>query len=102
MLLSLRHWDLWAEEQKTSYLYVVPGAHEPPKERRTQIERDSEKAEVKMTNSAGDKIVEYAIHYAQDGSYPPNLTKEKKRAVRNCVVLTAIIIKGFVTAMFKY
>ena len=49
-----------------------------------EIESDSEKAEVKMTNSAGDEIVEYTIHYAQDGSYPPNLTKEKKRAVRKC------------------
>ena len=50
----------------------------------TEIESDSEKAEVKMTNS---EIVEYAIHYAQDhGSYPPNLTKEK-RAVRNCAQL---------------
>ena len=65
----------------------------------TEIESDSEKAEVKMTNSAGDEIVEYAIHYAQDSSYPPNLTKEKKRAVRNCTELLSISIKGFVTAV---
>ena len=31
----------------------------------TEIENDSEKAKVRMMNSAGDEIVEYAIHYAQ-------------------------------------
>ena len=56
----------------------------------TEIESDIEMAEVKMTNSAGDEIVEYAIHYAQDGSYPPNLTKEK-RAVRNCAELSELL-----------
>jgi len=35
----------------------------------------------------GDKILEYAIQYAQDGSYPLNLTKEKKRAVRKHAAL---------------
>ena len=48
----------------------------------TEIESDSEKAKVKMTNSAGDEIVE--CHSL--GSYPPILTKEK-RAVRNCAEL---------------
>ena len=48
-------------------------------------------------------MVEYAIHYAQDGSYPPNFTKqgEEESCQELCrtVVLSAIIIKGFVTAM---
>lgn len=29
-----------------------------------------------------DEILKYAIQYAQDGSYHPNLTEDKKRAVR--------------------
>ena len=63
----------------------------------TEIESDSEKAEVKMTNSARDVIVEYAIHYA-----PTHQTSQRRRrelSGRTVVVLTAIIIKGFVTAV---
>ena len=29
-----------------------------------------------------DEILEHATWYVQDGMYPPDLTKEKKRAVR--------------------
>ena len=29
-----------------------------------------------------DKILELAIHYVQNGSYPPSLSRDKKRAVR--------------------
>ena len=29
-----------------------------------------------------DEILELAIKYVQDGSYPPDLSKERKRAVR--------------------
>ena len=28
-----------------------------------------------------DKILELAIHYMQNGSYPPDLSRDKKRAV---------------------
>ena len=35
------------------------------------VESDSKKA---------DEILEYAIQYAQDSSYPPKLTKKKERA----------------------
>lgn len=38
----------------------------------------SNEMESNETNGA-DEILEYAIQYAQDGSYPPNLTKDKKR-----------------------
>ena len=53
----------------------------------TEIENDSEKAEVKMTNSAGDEIVEYAIHYAQMA--PTHQTSQRRRRelsgiVQNC------------------
>ena len=30
----------------------------------------------------GDLILELAIQYVQDGTYPPSLSKDKKRAVR--------------------
>ena len=36
----------------------------------TEIKSDSE---VKRTNSAGDKILEYAIQYAQDGFLYPHV-----------------------------
>ena len=29
-----------------------------------------------------DEILELAIHYVQNGSYPPGLSRDKKRAVR--------------------
>ena len=53
----------------------------------TEIEGDSEKAEVKMTNSAGDEIVEYAVHYAQMA--PTHQTSQRRRRelsgiVQNC------------------
>ena len=51
-----------------------------------EIVSDSEKAEVKP----GDEILEYAIQYAQDGSYPPNITKEKKRAIRKRAALLTV------------
>ena len=41
------------------------------------------------TNSV-DEILEYAIRYAQDGSYPPNLIKDKKRAVRKHAALLTV------------
>ena len=37
-----------------------------------------------------DEILEYTIRYAQDGSYPPNLTKDKKRAVRKRAALLTV------------
>ena len=37
-----------------------------------------------------DEILEYAIQYALDGSYPPELTKEKKRAVRKRAALLTV------------
>ena len=37
-----------------------------------------------------DEILEYAIQYSQDGSYPPNLTKDKKRAVRKRAALLTV------------
>ena len=40
-----------------------------------------------------DEILEYAIQYAQDGSYPPELTKKKKRADSEHAALL-IIDKG--------
>ena len=39
------------------------------------------------------RILEYAIQYAQDGSYPPELTKKKKRADSEHAALL-IIDKG--------
>ena len=30
-----------------------------------------------------DQVLDFAIEYKQSGTYPPALTKEKKRAVRN-------------------
>jgi len=39
---------------------------------------------------ASDKIIEYAVQYAQDGSYPLSLTKEKKRAVRKRAALLRV------------
>ena len=55
----------------------------------TEIESDSEKAEVKMTNSAGDEIVEYAVHYAQMA--PTHQTSQRRRRelsgiVQNCCI----------------
>ena len=47
-------------------------------------ESDSKKA---------DEILEHAIQYAQDGSYPPELTKKKKRADSEHAALL-IIDKG--------
>ena len=38
----------------------------------------------------GDEILEYAVQYAQDGSYPLNLIKEKKRAVRKRATLLRV------------
>ena len=46
---------------------------------RTEIDTGDEETEAKKTNGAGDEILEYAVQYAQDGSYPLNLTKEKRR-----------------------
>ncbi len=40
--------------------------------------------------SAANEILEYAIQYAQNGSYPPELTKDKKRAVRKRAALLTI------------
>ena len=37
-----------------------------------------EEIEVKVD----DQILEYAIFYCQNGTYPDNLSKDKKRAVR--------------------
>ena len=37
-----------------------------------------------------DEILEYAIRYSQDGSYTPNLTKDKKRAVRKRAALLTV------------
>ena len=51
-----------------------------------------ETADGQETNSV-DEILEHAIRYAQDGSYPPNLTKDKKRAVRKRAALL-IVDKG--------
>ena len=48
-----------------------------------------EPTESNETNGA-DEILEYAIQYAQDGSYPPNLTKDKKRAVRKRAALLSV------------
>ena len=53
----------------------------------TEIENNSEKAEVKVTNSAGDEIVEYAIHYAEMA--PTHQTSQRRRRelsgiVQNC------------------
>ena len=41
---------------------------------------ESNETESNETNGT-DEILEYAIQYAQDGSYRPNLTEDKKRAV---------------------
>ncbi len=40
--------------------------------------------------SGADEILEYAIQYAEDGSYPPKLTKDKKRAVRKRAALLTV------------
>jgi len=56
---------------------------------RTEIDTGNEETEAKKTNGAGDEILEYAVQYAQDGSYPLNLTKEK-RAVRKRAALLRI------------
>ena len=37
-----------------------------------------------------DEILEYAIQYALDGSYPLELTKGKKRAIRKRAVLLTV------------
>ena len=37
-----------------------------------------------------DEILEYAFRHFQDGSYPPNLTKDKKRAVRKRAALLTV------------
>ena len=47
----------------------------------TMAESNSKKA---------DKIPEYAIQDAKDGSYPPELTKEKERAVRKRAALLTV------------
>ena len=57
---------------------------------RTEIDTGDEETEAKKTNGAGDEILEYAVQYAQDGSYPLNLTKEKKRAVRKRAALLRV------------
>ena len=36
------------------------------------------------------EILEYAIRYSRDGSYTPNLTKDKKRAVRKRAALLTV------------
>ena len=41
----------------------------------------------------GDLILELAIQYVQDGTYPPSLSKDKKRAVRKRAA-TLYIDKG--------
>ena len=38
----------------------------------------------------GDDILEFAIQYVQDGSYPPKLTKDRKRAVRKRATLLTV------------
>ncbi len=45
---------------------------------------------IEKTTSATDDILEYATQYAQDGSYPPALTKDKKRAVRKRAALLTV------------
>ena len=57
---------------------------------RTEINTGDKETEVRKTNGGGDEILEYAVQYAQDGSYPLNLTKEKKRAVRKCAALLRV------------
>ncbi len=42
------------------------------------------------TTSGADEILEYASQYAEDGSYPPELTKDKKRAVRKRAALLTV------------
>ncbi len=37
------------------------------------------------TTSGADEILEYAIQYAEDGSYPPELTKDKEVAFKRSV-----------------
>ena len=41
----------------------------------------------------GDLILELAIQYVQDGTYPPSLSKDKKRALRKHAA-TLYIDKG--------
>ena len=38
----------------------------------------------------GDDILEFAIQYVQDGSYPPELTKDRKRAVGKRATLLTV------------
>ncbi len=45
---------------------------------------------IDKTKSGADEILEYAIQYAEDGSYPPELTKDKKRAVRKRAALLTV------------
>ncbi len=45
---------------------------------------------IDKTTSGADEILEYAIQYAEDGSYPPELTKDKKRAVRKRAALLTV------------
>ncbi len=45
---------------------------------------------IDKTTSGADEILEYAIQYAEVGSYPPKLTKDKKRAVRKRAALLTV------------
>ena len=47
-------------------------------------ERDGEQREIdgEDEHQEADNILEHAIEYCMTGSYPPGLTKDKKRAVR--------------------
>ena len=51
-----------------------------------QAKSDSEKAEVKMTNSAGDEIVEYAVHYAQMAPTHQTSQRRRRELVQNCCI----------------
>ena len=45
-------------------------------------EKDGEQREIDEEHQEADNILEHAIEYCMTGSYPPGLTKDKKRAVR--------------------
>ena len=50
-----------------------------PLVRRITATAECEDAAEKKPN---DDVLEFAIQYVQDGSYPPEITKDKKRAIR--------------------
>ena len=54
----------------------------------------------------GDLILEPAIQYVQNGTYPPSLSKDKKRAVRKRAVFSKvwflIVINYYMYSLYNF